>query len=235
MQGADPSHARRSQLTQALSSTEELLDEMRAGRMVVLVDQEDRENEGDLVLPAQFVTAPAINFMARYGRGLICLALTRRRADELRLHLMPRTGNSRHQTAFTFSIEASEGVSTGISASDRAHTIATAVNPRLDHRAIVTPGHVFPLVARDGGTLERAGHTEAAVDLARLAGLIPAAVICEIMNDDGTMSRLPDLIHFSARHGLKIGSIADLIAYRLKSADLGFSACSMALEARKTT
>ena len=208
------------QSTRALSSTEELISDMQAGRMVILVDDEDRENEGDLVLPAQFVTPEAINFMARYGRGLICLALTRARADELRLSLMPRSGHARHQTAFTVSIEAREGVTTGISAADRAHTIATAINPGLDHRAIATPGHIFPLIARQGGTLERAGHTEAAVDLAGLAGLVPAGVICEIMNDDGAMARLPDLLRFAACHGLKIGSIADLIAYRLQSVKL---------------
>ena len=204
--------------TGGLNSTEELLEEMKAGRMVVLVDDEDRENEGDLVLPAQFVTAEAVNFMARYGRGLVCLALTRQRADDLRLELMPSTKDARHQTAFTVSIEAREGVSTGISAEDRARTIATAVDSRLDHRAIVTPGHIFPLIARDGGCLERPGHTEAAVDLARLAGLTPAGVICEIMNDDGTMARLPDLLRFAGRHRLKLGSIADLIAFRLQSA-----------------
>ena len=215
--GPGLAHVPRRQSRQALSSTQELLAEMQAGRMVVLVDDEDRENEGDLVLPAQYVTPQAINFMARYGRGLICLALTRARADELRLRLMPRTDSSRHQTAFTVSIEARDGVTTGISAADRSHTITTAVDPLLDHRAIATPGHVFPLIARDGGALERPGHTEAAVDLARLAGLTPAGVICEIMNDDGTMARLPDLIRFAARHGLKIGSIADLIAYRLGS------------------
>ena len=201
----------------SLSSTEDLLEEMRAGRMVILVDDEGRENEGDLVLPAQFVTPEAINFMARYGRGLICLALTSERAEELCLKLMPSTKEGQHHTAFTVSIEAREGVTTGISAADRACTISAAVNPQLDHRAIATPGHVFPLIARDGGTLERPGHTEAAVDLAQLAALTPAGVICEIMNDDGTMARLPDLLHFAARHSLKIGSIADLIAYRLQS------------------
>ena len=222
MRGQDATDQRswNGRATRSLSSTEEILTEMQAGRMVVLVDDEDRENEGDLVLPAQFVTPEAINFMARYGRGLICLALTSERARELDLSLMPRSGPSRHQTAFTVSIEAREGVTTGISAADRARTIATAVDPGATRHDIVTPGHVFPLIARDGGTLERPGHTEAAVDLASLAGLFPAGVICEIMNDDGTMARLPDLLPFAAAHGLKVGTIADLIAYRVQSAAL---------------
>ena len=182
--------------------------------MFILVDDEDRENEGDLVIPAQWATPEAINFMAKHARGLICLALTRERVEQLGLPLMAQNNGTRHQTAFTVSIEAREGVTTGISAADRARTVAVAIDPSCGPQDIVTPGHVFPLVARDGGALERAGHTEAAVDLARLAGLTPAGVICEIMNDDGTMARRNDLITFAQRHGLKIGTIADLIAYR---------------------
>ena len=199
-----------------LSSIEEILEDARKGRMFILVDAEDRENEGDLVIPAQKATPEAINFMAKYGRGLICLALTQERAAELRLELMARSNQSRHSTNFTVSIEAREGITTGISAHDRAHTIATAIDPKKDHRDIVSPGHVFPLVARAGGVLVRAGHTETAIDIARLAGVYPAGVICEIMNDDGTMARVPDLMAFGQRHGLKIATIADLIAYRLK-------------------
>lgn len=199
-----------------LSSTEEIVDDMRNGRMVVLVDAEHRENEGDLVIPAQMATPDAINFMAKHGRGLICLALLQTRAQDLGLEFMVRTQAARERTAFTQSIEAREGVSTGISAYDRARTIATAIDPTKGAADIVSPGHVFPLVAREGGVLIRAGHTEASVDLARLAGLYPAAVICEIMNEDGTMARMPDLVPFAQRHGLKIGTIEDLIAYRLK-------------------
>jgi 3,4-dihydroxy 2-butanone 4-phosphate synthase/GTP cyclohydrolase II len=200
-----------------LSPTAEIIEELRNGRMVVLVDAEDRENEGDLVIAAQMATPNAINFMAKYGRGLVCLSLTQARADQLRLESMVRSEASRNRTAFTVSIEAREGVSTGISAHDRAHTIATAIDPTKDYKDIVSPGHVFPLVARPGGVLVRAGHTEASVDLMRLAGLYPAAVICEIMNDDGTMARMPDLVAFAPRHGLKIGTIEDLIAFRLKN------------------
>lgn len=200
-----------------LSSTPEILEDLRNGRMVVLVDAEDRENEGDLVIPAQMATPDAINFMAKYGRGLICLSLTQARAQELRLEHMVRTNASRNRTAFTQSIEAREGISTGISAHDRARTIATAIDPTRGAADIVSPGHVFPLIAREGGVLIRAGHTEASVDLARLAGLYPAAVICEIMNDDGTMARMPDLVPFAQRHGLKVGTIEDLIAYRLRN------------------
>jgi 3,4-dihydroxy 2-butanone 4-phosphate synthase/GTP cyclohydrolase II len=199
-----------------LSSTAEIVDDMRNGRMVILVDAEHRENEGDLVIPAQMATPEAVNFMAKHGRGLICLTLLQSRAQELGLEFMVRTKAARERTAFTQSIEAREGVSTGISAHDRARTIATAIDPTKGANDIVSPGHVFPLVAREGGVLIRAGHTEASVDLARLAGLYPAAVICEIMNEDGTMSRVPDLIPFAQRHGLKIGTIEDLIAYRLK-------------------
>jgi 3,4-dihydroxy 2-butanone 4-phosphate synthase/GTP cyclohydrolase II len=201
-------------LSQYLSSAEELIEEARNGRMFILVDDEDRENEGDLVIPAQFATPDAINFMARHARGLICLAMTRQRVDALGLPLMSRQNGTRHQTAFTVSIEAREGVTTGISAADRAKTIAVAINPDTTREDITTPGHVFPLVAREGGTLVRAGHTEASVDIARKAGLNPSAVICEIMNDDGTMARLPDLVTFAQHHNLKLGTIADLIAHR---------------------
>jgi 3,4-dihydroxy 2-butanone 4-phosphate synthase/GTP cyclohydrolase II len=196
------------------AAAEDIIEEARKGRMFILVDDEDRENEGDLVVPAQWATPEAINFMAKHARGLICLALTRERIEQLGLKLMAQNNGTRHQTAFTVSIEAREGVTTGISAADRARTVAVAIDPSCGPQDIVTPGHVFPLVARDGGTLERTGHTEAAVDLARLAGLTPAGVICEIMNDDGTMARRNDLITFAQRHGLKIGTIADLIAYR---------------------
>jgi 3,4-dihydroxy 2-butanone 4-phosphate synthase/GTP cyclohydrolase II len=196
------------------AAAEDIIEEARKGRMFILVDDEDRENEGDLVVPAQWATPEAINFMAKHARGLICLALTRERVEQLGLKLMAQNNGTRHQTAFTVSIEAREGVTTGISAADRARTVAVAIDPSCGPQDIVTPGHVFPLVARDGGTLERTGHTEAAVDLARLAGLTPAGVICEIMNDDGTMARRNDLITFAQRHGLKIGTISDLIAYR---------------------
>ncbi len=205
------------QLHDFISPTEELLEEARRGRMFILVDDEDRENEGDLVIPAQFATPDAINFMARFARGLICLAMTRARVERLGLPLMAQSNGTRHQTAFTVSIEAREGVSTGISAADRARTVAVAINPELGREHITTPGHVFPLVARDGGTLVRAGHTEAAVDFARLAGLNPSGVICEIMNEDGTMARLPDLVSFAQHHGLKLGTIADLIAHRRRT------------------
>jgi 3,4-dihydroxy 2-butanone 4-phosphate synthase/GTP cyclohydrolase II len=203
-----------------LSSTEEILEDMRNGRMVILVDAEDRENEGDLIVPAQMATPDAINFMAKHGRGLICLSLTQDRAATLRLESMVRTNGSRTGTAFTVSIEAKEGISTGISAHDRARTIATAIDPTKDADDITSPGHVFPLVARDGGVLVRAGHTEASIDLCRLAGLYPAAVICEIMNDDGSMARMPDLVPFAQRHGLKIGTIEDLVAYRFRNDNL---------------
>jgi 3,4-dihydroxy 2-butanone 4-phosphate synthase/GTP cyclohydrolase II len=198
-----------------LSTIPEILEDVRNGRMVVLVDAEERENEGDLIIPAQMATPDAINFMAKHGRGLICLALTQGRAHELGLEAMVRRNASRNRTAFTQSIEAREGITTGISAHDRARTIATAIDPTKGPGDIVSPGHVFPLVAREGGVLMRAGHTEASVDLARLAGIYPAAVICEIMNDDGTMARMPDLVAFAQAHGLKIGAIDDLIAYRL--------------------
>ncbi len=198
-----------------LASPEAIIDEAKNGRMFILVDDEDRENEGDLIIPAQMATPDAINFMARYGRRLICLALTKRRVTELGLDLMSRHNGTRHETAFTVSIEAREGVSTGISAADRARTVSVAIDAATDATAIVTPGHVFPLVARDGGVLVRTGHTEAAVDVARLAGLNPSGVICEIMNDDGTMARMADLVAFAQLHTLKIGTIRDLIAYRM--------------------
>jgi len=204
-------------LSDYLASAEELIEEARNGRMFILVDDEDRENEGDLVIPAQFATPDAVNFMARYARGLICLAMTRDRVERLGLPLMSQSNGTRHQTAFTVSIEAREGVTTGISAHDRAHTIAVAVNQQCGRDDIVTPGHIFPLMAREGGALVRAGHTEAAVDIAHLAGLNPAGVICEIMNDDGTMARLPDLVSFAQHHNLKLGTIADLIAHRRRT------------------
>ena len=197
-----------------LSSPEEIIDEARNGRMFILVDDEDRENEGDLVIPAQMATPEKINFMAKHGRGLICLALTKKRVDELGLELMSRNNGTRYETAFTTSIEARDGVTTGISAADRARTVAVAIDAGKGRDEIVTPGHVFPLIARDGGVLVRTGHTEAAVDVARLAGLNPSGVICEIMNEDGTMSRLDDLVSFAQLHNLKIGTIRDLIAYR---------------------
>ena len=197
-----------------IASISEIIQEFRAGRMVILVDEEDRENEGDLVLAADFVTPEAINFMARYGRGLICLTLTEERCRQLRLPLMVSSNGSRHGTNFTLSIEAAEGVSTGISAADRCRTVQAAVARDARPEDIVQPGHIFPLMAQPGGVLMRAGHTEAGCDLAQLADLTPAAVICEILKDDGTMARLPDLVEFAAQHDLKIGTIADLIQYR---------------------
>ncbi|HEY0624631.1 MAG TPA: 3,4-dihydroxy-2-butanone-4-phosphate synthase [Sphingomonas sp.] len=197
-----------------LSSPEEIIDEARNGRMFILVDDEDRENEGDLVIPAQMATPDAINFMAKHGRGLICLAMTRERIDQLGLEPMARKNGTRMGTAFTVSIEAKEGVTTGISAADRARTVAVAIDASNGPADLVSPGHVFPLVAREGGVLVRAGHTEAAVDVARLAGLNPSGVICEVMKDDGTMARLDDLVSFAQLHNLKIGTIRDLIAYR---------------------
>ena len=198
----------------AISSIEEIIEDARNGKMFILVDAEDRENEGDLVIPATFATPEAVNFMAKHGRGLICLSMTQERAHALQLDMMTRNNRESMQTAFTVSIEAKEGVTTGISAHDRSRTIAVAIDPTKDHADIVTPGHVFPLIAKEGGTLVRAGHTEAAVDISRMAGLYPAGVICEIMNDDGTMARLPELVAFAQLHNLKIGTIADLIAWR---------------------
>jgi len=206
--------------TDAISKIEEIIEDARNGRMFILVDHEDRENEGDLVIPAQMATPEAINFMATNGRGLICLSLTGERVDALGLPLMTTHNSSRHETPFTTSIEAREGVTTGISAHDRARTVAVAIDPSKTAGDISTPGHVFPLRARDGGVLVRAGHTEAAVDVSRLAGLVPAGVICEIMNEDGTMARLPDLVAFAQRHALKIGTISDLIAYRRRNDNL---------------
>ncbi|MBV1887094.1 MAG: 3,4-dihydroxy-2-butanone-4-phosphate synthase [Parvibaculaceae bacterium] len=197
-----------------LSPIEDVIEDARNGKMFVLVDTEDRDNEGDLVIPAQMATPETVNFMAKYGRGLICLALTGERSKQLNLELMSSTNQSRHQTAFTVSIEAREGVTTGISAHDRSRTISVAIDPTKGPTDIVSPGHVFPLVARDGGVLVRAGHTEAAVDIARLAGLYPAGVVCQIMHDDGSMAKLPDLVSFAQLHGLKIATIAELIAYR---------------------
>ncbi len=198
----------------SIATTDEIVAELRAGRMVILVDEEDRENEGDLVLAADFVTPEAINFMARYGRGLICLTLTAERCRQLNLPPMVQANGTVHGTNFTVSIEAAEGVTTGISAADRARTVQAAVAPGARPEDLVQPGHVFPLAAQPGGVLMRAGHTEAGCDLALLAGLTPAAVICEILKDDGTMARLPDLVEFGREHGLKIGTIADLIQYR---------------------
>lgn len=204
-------------LTDFLSPIQDVIEDIRNGRMVVVVDDEDRENEGDLIVAAQMATPESINFMAKYGRGLICLAMTGERIDQLGLSLMSNDNRSQFETAFTTSIEAREGVTTGISASDRAQTVAVAIDPSHGRDDIVTPGHIFPLRAQDGGTLVRTGHTEAAVDLSRLAGLNPSGVICEIMNEDGTMARLPDLVKFAQYHDLKIATIADLIAYRLKN------------------
>ena len=216
----------------ALSSIEEIIEAARKGYMFVLVDDEDRENEGDLVIPAEKTTPDAINFMAKHGRGLICLALAAERIRELNLPLMGSRNQSRLETAFTVSIEAREGVTTGISAADRAQTIAVAIDPSKGAKDIVSPGHVFPLIAREGGVLTRAGHTEAAVDIAKLAGLNSSGVICEIMNDDGTMARLPDLMTFAEAHDLKIGSIADLIAYRRRNEVLIERAAEMEILSR---
>ena len=210
----------RTEYSDAISSVEEIIEDARQGRMFILVDHEDRENEGDLVIPAQMCTPQAVNFMATHGRGLICLALPSARIEALGLPLMSPKNSSRHETAFTLSIEAREGVTTGISAADRARTISVAIDPTKGPQDIATPGHVFPLRARDGGVLVRAGHTEAAVDNSRLAGLNPSGVICEVMNDDGTMARLPDLVAFAQKHGLKIGTISDLIAYRRRNDNL---------------
>ena len=195
---------------------EEIIEEARNGRMFILVDDEDRENEGDLVIPAQMATPDAINFMATHGRGLICLSMTRSRTEDLGLNLMSKMNGSRHETAFTTSIEARDGVTTGISAFDRARTIFVAIDGSKGRNDLVSRGHVFPLVARDGGVLVRAGHTEAAVDISRLAGLNPSGVICEIMCEDGKMARMNDLVPFAREHGLKIGTIRDLIAYRMR-------------------
>ena len=199
----------------ALSPIEDVIADAKQGKLFILIDDEDRENEGDLCVLGEWVTPENINFMAKYGRGLICLALPRERTDALGLGMMERRNESRHQTAFTVSIEAREGVTTGISAADRAHTIRTAIDPQRSEKDITTPGHIFPLIGRDGGTLVRAGHTEAVIDIARAAGSeTPSGVICEIMKDDGEMARLSDLLPFAKEHDLKIGTIADLIAWR---------------------
>ena len=203
-----------------ISSIKEIIEDARNGKMFILVDDPDRENEGDLILPAQMVTPEAINFMAKFGRGLICLALTKQRINELELPLMNPSNQKNDLTAFTISIEAKEGVTTGISAADRAHTISIAINHNRNKEDIVSPGHIFPLMAWDGGVLERAGHTEASVDIAKLAELNPSGVICEIMNDDGTMARLPELINFAKKHSLKIGTVSDLIKYRLNNSKI---------------
>ncbi len=219
MQFEEPGPVERD-LSAAISPIEDIINEARNGRMFILVDHEDRENEGDLCIPAQMATPDAINFMATHGRGLICLTLTADRIETLGLPLMSPKNSSRHETAFTMSIEAREGVTTGISAADRARTISVAIDPTKGAPDIATPGHIFPLRARDGGVLVRAGHTEAAVDISRLAGLNASGVICEIMNDDGSMARLPDLVDFAQRHGLKIGTISDLIRYRRRHDNL---------------
>ena len=199
-----------------LATPEEIIEDARNGRMYILVDAENRENEGDLIIPAQFATPDAINFMAKFGRGLICLAIENARAEALGLRNMSAENRSRFETAFTQSIEAREGVTTGISAGDRSHTIQVAIDAESVQQDIVSPGHMFPIIAKDGGVLVRTGHTEASVDISRMAGLNPSAVICEIMNDDGTMARLDDLVKFAQFHGMKIGTIEDLVAYRMK-------------------
>lgn len=208
------------EIAAAISPISDIIEDARQGRMFILVDHEDRENEGDLVIASEFADAAAINFMATHGRGLICLPMTEDRVDTLALPMMAVNNSSRHETAFTVSIEAREGVSTGISAADRALTVAAAINPDMTSADIATPGHVFPLRARNGGVLVRAGHTEAAVDVSRLAGLNPSGVICEIMNEDGTMARMPDLVPYAAKHNLKIGTISDLIAWRQRHDNL---------------
>lgn len=220
MSGGQLNKKQNAAATRVLSTIDEILDDVRNGKPVILVDDEDRENEGDLVIAAQMATPDTINFMAKEGRGLICLPMERSMVERLGLELMGRGNNSRFRTAFTVSIEAREGITTGISAADRAKTIQTAIRPDTGPQDIATPGHVFPLLAKDGGVLVRAGHTEAAVDLARMAGFSGAGVICEIMNDDGTMARLPDLTLYAEKHNLKIGTIADLIAYRRRTESL---------------
>ncbi len=200
-----------------LSPIDKIINDAKNGKMFILVDEDDRENEGDLIIPAEKINPEAINFMAKYGRGLICLALTKKRINDLELPLMNPVNQNNDLTAFTISIEAKSGVSTGISAADRAHTISVAINNNKSKKDLVSPGHVFPLMAWNGGVLVRAGHTEAAVDIAKLAGLNPSGVICEVMNDDGTMSRLPELIDFAKNHKLSIGTVSDLIAHRLKN------------------
>lgn len=215
---SNPSTVNEAELDEAytLATPEEIIDDARNGRMYILVDAEDRENEGDLIIPAEFANAEAINFMSKFGRGLICLTIEKARAEELGLKNMTTDNRARFETAFTQSIEAREGITTGISAADRARTVSVATDPNMGERDIVSPGHMFPIIAKDGGVLIRTGHTEASVDISRMAGLTPAAVICEIMNDDGTMARLPDLIEFAKFHGMRIGTIESLVEYRLK-------------------
>jgi len=203
-----------------LSSIEEIIEEARNGKMYILVDDPNRENEGDLIIPAQMISPESINFMAKYGRGLICLAMTKQRIKELDLPLMNPKNQTNDLTAFTVSIEAKHGITTGISAADRAHTISVAINYNKNKEDLVYPGHVFPLMAWDGGVLERAGHTEAAVDISKIANLNPSGVICEIMSDDGTMSRLPEICLFASKHNLKVGTVSDLIRYRLKNTQI---------------
>ena len=204
-------------LLKDLSSIEEIIEDAKKGKMYILVDDPSRENEGDLIIPAQMVSADAVNFMAKYGRGLICLALSKKRTDELELPLMNPSNQKNDLTAFTISIEAKDGITTGISAADRAHTVSVAIDSYKKKQDIVSPGHIFPVMAWAGGVLERAGHTEAAVDISTIAGLNPSGVICEIMSDDGSMARLPELIVFAKKHSLKIGTVSDLIKYRLKN------------------
>ncbi|AZL15932.1 3,4-dihydroxy-2-butanone-4-phosphate synthase [Rickettsiales endosymbiont of Stachyamoeba lipophora] len=212
-----------------ISSIDEIIAEAKAGRMFILVDDPNRENEGDLVIPAQFADSHTINFMTKYGRGLVCLTINQEQAHKLKLNMMSNNNQSMFKTAFTTSIEAASGITTGISAHDRAHTIKTAINSHATDKDIVSPGHVFPIIAQNGGVLVRAGHTEASVDIARLAGLSPSGVICEIMHDDGTMARMPELIQFAKTHNLKIGTIADLIAYRRKYEKLVLPICESTL------
>ncbi len=204
-------------LLKDLSSIEEIIEDAKKGKMYILVDDPSRENEGDLIIPAQMVSADSVNFMAKYGRGLICLALSKKRTDELELPLMNPSNQKNDLTAFTISIEAKDGITTGISAADRAHTVSVAIDSNKTKQDIVSPGHIFPVMAWAGGVLERAGHTEAAVDISTIAGLNPSGVICEIMSDDGSMARLPELIVFAKKHSLKIGTVSDLIKYRLKN------------------
>ena len=204
-------------LKDSLSNIEDIIDDAKNGKMYILVDDPGRENEGDLIIPAQMITPEAINFMTKYGRGLVCLSLTKDRISELELPLMNPSNQKNDLTAFTISIEAKEGITTGISAADRAHTISVAINSNSNKSDIVSPGHIFPLMAWAGGVLARAGHTEAAIDISVLAGLNPSGVICEIMSDDGSMARLPELINFAKFHNLKIGTVSDLIKYRLKN------------------
>ncbi len=215
------------------SPIKSIIKDAKKGKMFILVDDKDRENEGDLVVPASKCNSKIINFMAKHGRGLICLALTKKQTDKLRLPLMSQINRSRMQTAFTVSIEAKKGISTGISAFDRARTIKVAINPNSKKRDIVSPGHVFPLVARKGGVLERAGHTEASIDVSIMSKLNPSSVICEVMNEDGRMARLDDLLKFSKKHAIKIASIADLIAYRLKNEKLIYKSLSKSLNLKK--